>query len=86
MTDRPRASIDLATAGIGLMLLTSAAQAQDWQTLDLGRDISAAAVQWDTGAALAVQCRREGLMATLLLAHPTPAPTDAASIHRLRSG
>lgn len=75
-----RARIGLAAAGVCLMFVAPAAQAQDWTALDLGRDISAVAVQWDSGAALAVQCRREGLMATLLLAHPTPAPTDAASM------
>jgi hypothetical protein len=79
MIGRPRAFIGLA-AGIGLMLLAPAAQAQAWQTLEAGRGVTAVAVQWDSGAALAVQCRREGLMATLLLAHPTPAPTDAASM------
>lgn len=58
-----------------------AAQAQDWQPLDVAPGVSAVAVQWDSGAALAVQCRRDGLFAMLRLVHPVqpsasmPTPT-----------
>ena len=78
MTRPEQVSTGLATAGIGLMLLAPTAQAQDWQPLDVGRDISAVAVQWDSGAALAVQCRRDGLFAMLKLVHPVTPSTGAA--------
>ena len=78
MIRREQVSTGLATAGIGLMLLAPAAQAQEWQPLDVGPEISAVAVQWDSGAALAVQCRRDGLFAMLRLVHPVTPSTGAA--------
>ncbi|HEV7351705.1 MAG TPA: energy transducer TonB [Brevundimonas sp.] len=74
-----RARLGLAAVGLGLMLVAPAAQAQDWNALDLGRDISAVAVQWDSGAALAVQCRSDGLFAMLRLVHPVPPSADVSS-------
>lgn len=78
MIRREQVSTGLATAGIGLMLLAPAAQAQDWQPLEAGRGVTAVAVQWDSGAALAVQCRRDGLFAMLRLVHPVTPPADVS--------
>jgi hypothetical protein len=63
----PRVFIGLAAAGV---LLTAPAAAQDWQPLEAGPGVSAVAVQWDSGTKLALQCRREGLMAQVQLLHP----------------
>lgn len=60
----------LLTVAAAAACLAPAAQAQDWQPLEAGRGVTAVAVQWDSGAALAVQCRRDGLSAMLRLVHP----------------
>lgn len=60
--------IPLAAAVVAA--LAPAAQAQDWQRLEAGRGVSAVAIEWDSGAALAVQCRRDGLFAMLRLVQP----------------
>lgn len=64
----------LALTAAAAALLAPAAQAQDWQTLDVAPGISAVAVQWDSGAAITILCRREGLIATFQLAQPLSAP------------
>jgi len=67
------------TAAAAAALLAPAAQAQEWQPLEVAPGISAVAVQWDSGAALAVQCRRDGLFAMLRLVHPVQPSADVSS-------
>lgn len=65
----------LLLAAASAAVFAPAAQAQDWQPLDVAPGVSAVAVQWDSGAAITILCRREGLIATFQLAQPLSGTT-----------